>query len=327
VVASKTSLWRNAIGISAVLTAAAAAWWAPARPADVARDTAAPARSDWSLCRNDGWAIARAAFAEFRTDRVLAVAAGVAFYGLLALFPTLTVLVSLYGLFAERSQIGSDIASLSEFLPAGALPIVSEQISRIASHSQTGNILVLAFSLGFAVWSANSGIKALIEALNVAYGVADRRSFVRLNLLSLSMTVGALAAFLLLLAAIAVVPALLAYVSFVPFIETLVWAGRWPLLLLGLLLAFAVLYRYGPDVPGASWRWISPGSFLAAAGLLLFSMLFSWYAANFGRYNETYGTLGAAIALLTWMWLSATIVLLGAELNAELDRRLGKVVS
>lgn len=318
------NLWRNAIGTSAALTAAAAAWWAPAGRADVARETAVPARSDWSLFRRESWVIAQATFAEFQTDRVLAVAAGVAFYGLLALFPMLTALVSLYGLFADRGQIGSDIQRLSEFLPAGALPIVSEQISRIANHSQTGNILVLTFGMGFALWSANSGIKALIEALNVAYGVTDRRSFVRLNLLSLSMTLAALAAFLLLLAAIAVVPALLAYVSFVPFVETLVSVGRWPLLLLGLLVGFAILYRYGPDVSGATWRWISPGSLLAAAGLLLFSMLFSWYAAEFGKYNETYGTLGAAIALLTWMWLSATIVLLGAELNAELDRRLGK---
>jgi membrane protein len=258
---------------------------------------------------------------EVMEDRVLAVAAGVAFYGLLAVFPAITALVSLYGLFNDPSEASQDMAMLTGVLPAEMKAVMSDQVLRITSGSDVTLGFATAISLVVALWSANAGMKAIMDALNGAYGVKERRSFILLNVQSLFFTLSALVFLLIMMAAVAVVPVVLGDVLLSPAVQWLLWAGRWPVLLLLLALALAVLYRFGPDVPDAKWRWISPGSMLATFVLVLLSMLFSFYAASLGKFNETYGSLGAAIALLTWLWLSATIIMLGAELNAEMDRR------
>jgi membrane protein len=260
-------------------------------------------------------------YTEVTEDRVLAVAAGVAFYGLLAVFPAITALVSLYGLFNDQSEASQDLAALAGVLPAEMMSVITDQVLRITSGSDVTLGFATAISLAIALWSANAGMKAITDALNVAYGVKERRSFIWLNVQSLFFTLSALIFLLIMMAAVAVVPVVLGDVLLSPAVQWLLWAGRWPVLLLLLALALGVLYRFGPDVPDAKWRWISPGSVLATLGLVLLSMLFSYYAASLGRFNETYGSLGAAIALLTWLWLSATIIMLGAELNAEMDRR------
>lgn len=308
-------------GLSAAAAVAAATIALLPGPAVDPAATSKP--TDWSLLSKQWWAILRQTGNEFMTDRVLAVAAGVTFYSLLARFPAVSVLVSVYGLFTVKSQIGAQIGSLTAFLPAEILPMVTDQAARVVAQGDTRNFLALLAGLLIAIWSSNSGVKSIIEALNVAYGVAEARSFIRLNFISLLFTAGAIAGLLLLMAAIAVVPALLARFMIPPSLASLLWIGRWPVIFLGMLFAFAILYRFGPSLPQARWRWITPGSLLASSGLLVFSMLFSWYAASFGHYNQTYGTVGAAISFMTWAWLSSAIVLAGAELNAELDRRLG----
>lgn len=256
-------------------------------------------------------------------DRVLAVAAGVAFYALLAIFPAVTTLVSLYGVFNDRAQVAADLASLSVMLPEGAVSIISDQAMRIASGAPLSLGFTALFSFLLAVWSANSGMKALMDALNVSYAKRETRTFLRLHLTSFALTIGGLLFLLLMLSAVAIVPAILAFLWLDRWAQWLVWAGRWPLTLIMLGVAISILYRWGPNIKSTSWRWYSPGSIFSSVGLLAFSMLFSWYAASIASFNETYGSLGAVIAFLAWMWLSTVVVLIGAELNAELDRRLG----
>ena len=270
----------------------------------------------------EGWSeIVQRTYHEIGRDRVLAVAAGVTFYGLLALFPAVSAFVSLYGLAADPMEISDHLAAARGVLPEGALQIVQDQVNRITSAPTTGLSFALVISLGLSLWSANAGIKAVFDALNVAYGEDEKRSFLQLNAISLAFTLAIIVFILVALGMIAVIPALLEAVHLGAVTEWVIWLGRWPLLLAFLLVGLGMLYRFGPSREDARWDWLSPGAVFAALTWLLASVLFSWYASNFAGYNETYGTLGAVIALLMWMWLSAAIVLVGAELNAETERQ------
>jgi membrane protein len=262
-------------------------------------------------------------YQEIGKDRIVAVAAGVTFYGLLALFPAIAAIVSLYGLFADPSTINEHLATLSGLLPGGATDIISEQVKRIASKG--GGTLGLTFFTGLAIslWSANAGMKAVFDALNVAYGEEEKRSFIMLNLQSLAFTFAMIAFLLLAIGAIVVIPVILKF-FWLGKIEWLISFLRWPILYCGVLFALACLYRYGPSRDKPQWRWVTWGSAIAGAVWLAGSMLFSWYVANFGNYNETYGSLGAVIGFMTWMWLSTTIVLIGAEINAEIEHQTAK---
>ncbi len=268
-----------------------------------------------------GYDLVKDVYSEITNDRVLAVAAGVAFYGLLALFPAITTLVSFYGMFNDRADVAEDLATLTSLLPGSAMSIVSDQIVRISDTDAASLSAAAIFSLLIAAWSANSGMKAAMDALNVAYGTRETRSFFRLNALSLFFTLGAILVLLLILTSVAIVPVVLNAVGLGPAMEWLIWAGRWPLLLVLANFALTVLYRWGPCVPASKWRWLTPGSAFASVGFAALSIGFSVYAANFANYNETYGSLGAVIAFLTWSWLGTVIMLTGAELDAELDRR------
>jgi membrane protein len=264
-------------------------------------------------------------YKEFSDDRVLAVAAGVTFYGLLALFPAVAALVSLYGLFADAGTINEHIAAMSGFLPGGATEIIGEQVKRIAS--KPGGTLGFAFFSGLAIslWSANAGMKAMFDALNIVYEEEEKRSFFKLNLMSLTFTLCAIVAILIAIGAVVVLPIVLKFVGLGgPVVEWLVYIGRWPALLLVILVGLAFLYRYGPSRDEPQWRWVSWGGAVASALWLATSMLFSWYVGSFGNYNETYGSRGAAIGFMTWIWRSTTIVLLGGEINAEMEHQTAK---
>jgi len=257
--------------------------------------------------------------ARISEDRLLAVAAGVVFYALLALFPGVTALVSSYALFANVSTISDHLAKLGAFMPAGAYGIVHEQVLRIVEGGTAGKLsFAFAVGLGLAIWSANAGMKAMMDALNIAYEVKEHRSFIVLNVVSLAFTVGALAALLLAIAAIVMLPVFLSYLPFEGTANILKWL-RWPALALLLLLGLATLYRFGPDHKDARWQWISPGAAFAAIAWLAGSALLSWYLANFADYNKTYGSLGAAIGLMMWMWMTTIVVMMGAEINSVLD--------
>lgn len=265
-----------------------------------------------------GWKdIVMRVFQQIQEHRLMLIAAGVTYYGLLALFPALGALVSLFGLVADPASIQQQLSNLEGVVPEGALQIIGDQISRI--QAQGGGTLGLYFFIGLAIslWSANAGVKSVFDALNVVYDEPERRSFLQYNLQALLFTLGGILFIIVAVSGIVVLPAVFSFVGLESMASRIISILRWPLLLIAVIVALALLYRYGPSRENPEWKWVSPGSIFTAVVWLVGSMLFSWYVANFGTYNETYGSLGAVIAFMVWMWLSATIVLVGAEINAQ----------
>ena len=277
-------------------------------------DPATIARASWKTIL---WRL----YERTNDDRLLATAAGVVFYGLLAVFPAVTALVSSYGLFADPATIGANLQALAMMLPEGSFQIVQDQIARVLAKGPAALGGTFLFGLALALWSANAGVKAIIDALNVAHEVRESRSFVRLNLLSLAFTAGGIAALLLMVSAVVAFPLAFNSIGVSPDGRFILGLARWPLLFAGLIVALSVLYRFGPDRRAARWDWRAPGTLAAAVLWIAGSAALSWYLSNFGDYDATYGSLGAAIGLMVWMWMSATVVLFGAELNSEIERQ------
>ena len=279
----------------------------------------APPRAKQSVVQ-----ILKGTFQAFGDDRTLAVAAGTTFYVLLALFPAIASFVSIYGLFANSGDIIKQLDAFGSVLPGGALEIIREQLTRI--NAQGDKALTTAFAIGLvtSVWSANAGIKAMFDALNVSYGLKERRSFIKLNAVALAFTLGFIAILALAAVLLVAIGPLLDRFGGSNFASWVLTIGRWPLLFVVLSAAIALLYRFGPSPQDQHWRWLTPGSIFAAIAWGIASAAFSYYAANFGSYNKTYGSLGAAIGLMTWIWLSITVILLGAEINAQIDKSTDK---
>ena len=254
-------------------------------------------------------------------DNVSILAAGVAFYALMAIFPALIALISLYGWFADPMQVEQQTAFLAGVLPQNVQSLLSTQMKDIARHAES--TLGIGALAGFLVtlWSASKGIKTLFTALNIAYDEEEKRGFISLNALALVMTLGALVFGIITLALVAVLPALLGQLGLQAIARVAVSLVRWPLLAVAVIVALAVLYRYGPSRDQPQWTWVSGGAIVATVLWLVASILFSVYVANFGSYNQTYGSLGAVVVLLTWLYLSAFIVLMGAELNSEMEHQ------
>lgn len=293
---------------------------APAPPADGLQPLPPVRRSLWRLSREQWKAVVLGVYARLNDNRLLAVAAGVVFYGILALFPAMTAFVSLYGLVADPATVHQQLALASGILPDGALKIVNEQLDTLTAQKTTALSFGFAGGLLFALWSANAGTKAVLDGLTVAYGEAETRGFIRLTLVAFAFTVGAILSLMLALTAIVVVPIMLGFVGFSGSTDNLVRVARWPALLLLVMMALALLYRFGPSRAHAHLAWITPGAVGAAAVWLIVSAAFTWYIAHFGSYDATYGSLGAAIGMMMWMWISMVVVLLGAELNAQIER-------
>ncbi|MBV1799424.1 YihY/virulence factor BrkB family protein [Siccirubricoccus sp. G192] len=270
------------------------------------------------------WDILKRTAAEVSNDRVLTEAAGVTFYGLLALFPALAALISFYGLFAEPATISEHLATLSAVVPGGGMEIIEEQVKRITSKG--GGTLGLSALIGLAtsLWSANQASKAIVDALNVVYDERETRGFFRRLAITMAFTLGGILFILVAMLGVVVLPVVLQFVGLPSSAEWLLSLARWPVLLAAIGLFLAFLYRYGPNRDRAKWRWISWGSATAAVLWAIGSLGFSWYVSNFGNYNETYGSLGAVIGFMTWIWLSATIVLAGAELDAEMEHQTAR---
>jgi membrane protein len=254
-------------------------------------------------------------------NRILLVAAGVTFYSLLAIFPGIAALISIYGLFADPATVASHLDTIASVAPSGAIDVLREQMTRLAS--QGGTTLGVSFLVGLAIslWTANSGVKAIFDALNIVYGEEEKRSFIKLNAVTLFVTLGIVVFILLTLAAVVALPVALTYIPLPGVTALVVRIGRWPILFALVTLALAVLYRYGPSRTEPRWRWITWGSVSAAVVWLAASALFSWYVASFGSYNKTYGSLGAIIGFMTWIWISIIVVLVGAKLNAEMEHQ------
>jgi membrane protein len=278
------------------------------------------AQAPWQI-PFQGWKdIVWRTYEQIGEDRLLAVAAGVVFYGLLAVFPAVTALVSLYGLFASPAVISDQLALLSGILPDGAVEILREQIGRLTANSSKLG-LGFIFGLAIALWSANSGMKAIMDALNVVYEEKEKRGFIKLNLVSLGFTLAGIGVLLLALATVVVLPVALNYLGLHNATEQLLRFARWPLLIVVIIFGLAVLYRYGPSRREPRWQWISVGSVVAAVAWLVSSALLSWYLASFAHYDATYGSLGAAIGMMMWMWVSSIVILFGAQLNSESEHQ------
>jgi membrane protein len=263
-------------------------------------------------------------YASVNDNRLPAVAGEVVFYSLLAIFPAIAAFVSLYGLMADASTIDSHLSLAAGIFPAGAVDILHEQITRLTAKSDAKLSLGFITGLAVALWSANAGMKAIIDALNVVYDEKEKRSFVKLNLLSLLFTLIAILSLMIALAAVVIAPMVFSAVGLSSFFSLAIVVLRWPLLLVLAAVALAAIYRYGPSRTEARWQWLSVGSGAAAIGWLITSVLFSWYIGHFGAYNATYGSLGAAVGMMMWMWISAIVILLGGELNAEIEHQTVK---
>ena len=263
-------------------------------------------------------------FSEVSSDHVLLIAAGVTFYALLALVPAMTALVSIYGIFADPGAIDRQMALLVGFVPGEGLEIVREQLRRLTEQGTTKLGLTSLIALVIALWSANAGMKSMFEAMNVAYDEEEKRSFLRLTMMTLAFTLASIATIVISIGLVLVLPVVLRFVGLGALAQ---WASRIGglALVLGLMIAgLAALYRWGPSRHEARWRWITPGALLAIVVILITSILFTWYAASFGSYNATYGSLGAIFSFMTWLWIMATIVIVGAELNSEIEHQTAR---
>jgi membrane protein len=263
-------------------------------------------------------------YSNISEHRVLALAAGMTYYSLLAIFPALAALVAIYGLFSDPTAIARHLDQVSGFLPGGAVDVARDQLTRVASKGGGTLGATFVIGLGISLWSANAAMKSLFDTLNIVYGEQEKRGFLALNAVSLSFTLAAILFVLAALGAFVVVPVVLNFIGLSNFADLMLRISRWPAMFVAVALALALIYRYGPSREAPQWRWITWGSAVAAVLWLGASALFSWYATNFGKFNETYGSLGAVIGFMTWLWISAIVILIGAELDAEMEHQTAR---
>ena len=261
---------------------------------------------------------------EIATDHVSLVAAGVAFYALLAIFPAVTALMALAGLVMEPAEVTAQLESLINLIPEEAANIILDQAVAVTGSEETGLGWAFLIGLGLALYSASKGVGSLMEGLNVAYDENETRGFVAKLIWTLGLTLMLIGVLLLGLGATLAVPAIVAFLALPDWFETLLTYGSWVLLAALTTLALAVLYRYGPARDNAEWKWLTPGSVIACILWIVASVGFSIYVSNFGSYNESFGSMAGAFILLMWLWISAFIVLLGAEFNSEMEAQTRK---
>lgn len=260
-------------------------------------------------------------FMSIMRDRILLAAAGVTFYFLLALVPTLNAFISIYGLFNDRASVIGHVELLEGIVPPGGLDIIREQLTRLASQGSETLGLTLITSLAIAFWSAGAGIRAMFEAMNIAYQEQEKRPFFVVHAMALLFTLAGAVAALLVVSTVVFMPLLLEMIAAGGSFEWMVRVSSYLAMLLVLLVGICALYRWGPSREKAKWHWITPGAFAAVILLGVASILFSWYLANFTDYSAAYGSLGALIGFLTWIWISVTLVIIGAQLNSEIEHQ------
>jgi membrane protein len=272
-----------------------------------------------------GWfAVLKRVKAEVKEDNVTLLAAGVAFYAMLAIFPAIIAVVTVYGMVADPAQVQSQVGEFAKSLPSGADQLLTGQLKSVTEAGRQSLSIGLAVSLLAVLWTASGGVQGLVKGLNLVYDEKETRGFLKLRGLSLLLTLGAILMAVVAIALVAVFPAVVDDLKLGQAGQLAASIARWVVLALLVLSAVAVLYRYAPDRANPRWRWVSWGAVVALVLWLLGSIGFSWYVDNFGKYNQTYGTLAAVIILLLWLFLSAFAVLLGAEIDAEIERQTAR---
>jgi membrane protein len=261
---------------------------------------------------------------EVAEDQLSLVAAGVAFYFMLALFPALLAIVAVYGVVADPATVAQQAGQLIRLMPAAASQIVVEQLVEITTGTGAQAGIGAALAILFALWSAAHGTRALLAGLNIAYDERERRGIVKRNLLALGLTLGFITVVALGLALITALPHVMERLPLGGLGTALGYVLTWGLVALLGLAAYAILYRFGPSRQQPRWQWVSVGSAVATGLWLLASLGFSWYSARFDSFNKTYGTLTGGILLLLWLQITAYVTLLGAELNAEIEHQTAR---
>ncbi|SFA90010.1 membrane protein [Poseidonocella pacifica] len=267
------------------------------------------------------WDILKRTKDEIGRDHVSVVSAGVAFFGLLAIFPAIGAIISIAGLFLDPADVAQQLDQLAALLPDNAATIIQDQIVKVTGGDETATGLAVAFGILLALYGAMKGMKTLMEGMNIAYDETETRGFVMQNVTAFGLTLALILGLTLSFAVILVLPAVIAWFGLPEGVETVITWAKWPVLAGLTMLGLSLLYRFGPARDNPKWRWVSVGSVASTILWVAGTIGFSIYAKNFGSYNETYGTLGGVIILLTWLWLSSFIVLSGAELNSEMEHQ------
>jgi membrane protein len=272
-----------------------------------------------------GWKqVVMRVFARISLDNLSIIAAGVAFYAFLAIPSALTALVALYGLAFDPQDVQRQIASLNGAMPGAAVQLIGQQLQTVTSQPQSTLGVGFIVALLVAMWGARSAMSTFITALNVAYAEDEKRGFFRFQAAAFALTALAVVFAVLSIALIAVLPAAINFLPFGDFGKTVASVIRWPVLFVLVILGLAVIYRYAPSREEPKWRWVSWGAGVATVLWIAGSALFSIYVGQFASYNKTYGSLGAVVVLMMWLYVSAFAVLLGAELNAELEHQTAR---
>ncbi len=269
------------------------------------------------------WDILKRVWVNIGEHNVSIMAAGVGFYALLSIFPGLTALISLYGLIANPTDVQQLLASQG-LLPPEAVDLLVKQTSALVEQG-TGKLSVgLVISLLFALWSTNYAISTMMTALNAAYAESEKRSYVVTVATSLALTSGLVLFAMLALLLVAILPAVIDVLPVPSGWRTTIALVRWPILAVLVMAALAAMYRFAPSRAHARWRWVSGGAVIATIAWIAVSLGFSLYVERFSSYDKTYGSLGAVVVLLMWFYLSAFVVLLGAELDAEMEHQTAR---
>lgn len=292
---------------------------------DVRRDVpGADAERPRDIPRSGWLQILKRAWKEAKADQVPLIAAGVAFYAFLAIFPAIIAAVLLYGLLANPSQVASQVDQIGSALPSSAQSLLSEQMKSLTSSNHQGLGIGLAIALAAALWSASGGMGNLITAVNLTYDENDDRGFIKRKGLSLLMTLGAIVFVVVAVALVAVLPAVMNALGLPAIVQVAVQAVRWVGLFVAMMVALAVLYRVGPDRDAPKMRWVSVGAVTATVLWVIASIGFSLYVDHFSSYGKTYGSLAGVVVLLLWLWITTYVVLLGAEMNAEMEQQTAR---
>ena len=270
------------------------------------------------------WDIAKRIFARMSKDNLSLVSAGVAFYALLAIFPAIAALVSIYAYFASPAEISEHLRQFTTLIPNSSRELILSQISELTQSSQARLTLGALGTLLLTIWSSSKGSQALITACNISYHEYEKRSFLRAQFVRFMFSVGAILVAIFALLIIGILPIILNLVGLKDSIDLLIKVVSWPILALTFNFALVLLYRYAPHRKAAKWRWITLGSAIATVFWIIASIGFSFYVSRFSSYNETYGSLGGVVIMLMWLYISAYIVTMGAVINAETEQQTAK---
>ncbi len=266
-----------------------------------------------------GWALVRGTVTALISDKVSIVAAGCAFYATLALFPAISMMVFLYGLVFDPVTVEPQLTHLQQLLPPSVYMLIDERVHQLVTQQHASLSLGLAISTLVTLWSSATGTKSLLAGLNLAHGLPEERGFFHFQATAFGMTLCTIVAVVLAIAILVFLPAAISLIGLSDYQGGLIWTCSLGLLLGVILLLLTVLYRYGPSRRPHSWLQVIPGAVLATVLWMVASTLFSLYVGRLASYDRTYGPLAAAVGVMMWLWVSVYVILLGAELNAELE--------